>query len=48
MVGFTVTARHPKSLAARPPDGRVVLSQRLTTALASAVARRLVPLTGRG
>ncbi|MFJ8602491.1 hypothetical protein ACIREM_28045 [Streptomyces shenzhenensis] len=46
MVGFTGFARHPKSLAVRLPDGRVVLSQRLTTALASVVARRLLPLAG--
>jgi hypothetical protein len=33
--------------AARLPDGQVALSQRLTTALASAVGPRLVPQTGR-
>ena len=43
VVGFTGTARHPKSLAVRLPDGRVALSQRLTTALASVVAPHLVP-----
>lgn len=47
MVGFTGTARHPKALAVRLPDGRVALSQRLTTALASVVGPRLVPQAGR-
>ncbi|MCZ1000842.1 DNA ligase [Streptomyces mirabilis] len=47
VVGFTGTARHPKALAVRLPDGRVALSQRLTTALASVVAPRLVPKPGR-
>lgn len=46
MVGFTGTARHPKTLAVRLPDGRVALSQRLTTALASVVGPRLVPQAG--
>ncbi|MET9444710.1 hypothetical protein [Streptomyces sp. NPDC006610] len=41
--GFTGTARHPKALAVRLPDGRVALSQRLTTALASVVGPRLLP-----
>ncbi|MGW1594934.1 ATP-dependent DNA ligase [Streptomyces sp. NPDC002343] len=43
VVGFTGTARHPKALAVR----LVALSQRLTTALSSVVAPRLVPLAGR-
>ncbi len=47
MVGFTGTARHPKALAVRLPDGRVALSQRLTTALSSVVTPRLVPQAGR-
>ncbi|MFD8933210.1 ATP-dependent DNA ligase [Streptomyces mirabilis] len=44
VVGFTGAARHPKALAVRLPDGRVALSQRLTTALSSVVAPRLVGL----
>ncbi|MFF7886640.1 hypothetical protein ACFZDJ_17445 [Streptomyces sp. NPDC007896] len=36
-----------KALAVRLPDGRVALSQRLTTVLAAAVAARLVPRPGR-
>ncbi|MFJ4783541.1 hypothetical protein [Streptomyces sp. NPDC088794] len=36
VVGFTGTARHPRALAVRLPNGRVALSQRLTTALAAA------------
>ena len=47
VVGFTGTARHPKSLAVRLSDGRITLSQRLTTALASVVAPHLVPQSGR-
>ncbi|MFF4307965.1 hypothetical protein [Streptomyces sp. NPDC001601] len=47
VVGFTGTARHPKTLAVRLPDGRVALSQRLTTALASVVGPRLLPQAGR-
>ncbi|MFD9099038.1 hypothetical protein [Streptomyces collinus] len=47
MVGFTSTARHPKALAVRLPDGRVTLSLRLTTALASEVGPHLVPQAGR-
>ncbi|MFI1956243.1 hypothetical protein ACH437_31130 [Streptomyces xinghaiensis] len=47
VIGFTGTARHPKSLAVRLPDGRVALSQQLTTALASIVVPHLVPQTGR-
>ncbi|MFJ9634872.1 DNA ligase [Streptomyces sp. NPDC101175] len=47
VVGFTGTARRPKALAVRLPDGRVALSQRLTTALASVVGPRLVPQAGR-
>jgi hypothetical protein len=46
VVGFTGTGRHPKALAVRLPDGRVALSQRLTTALASVVAPHLLPQTG--
>ncbi|MDQ0904686.1 ATP-dependent DNA ligase [Streptomyces canus] len=47
VVGFTGTVRRPKALAVRLPDGRVALSQRLTTALASVVGPRLVPEAGR-
>jgi ATP-dependent DNA ligase len=47
VAGFTGTARHPKALAVRLPDGRVAMSQRLTTALSSTVAPHLVPQTGR-
>ncbi|MER5227925.1 DNA ligase [Streptomyces flaveus] len=47
VVGFTGTARHPKALAVQLPDGRVALSQRLATTLASVVGPRLVPKTGR-
>ncbi|WP_327398710.1 hypothetical protein OG194_00160 [Streptomyces sp. NBC_01288] len=47
MVGFTGTARHPKALAVRLPDGRVALSQRLTTALATTVGPHLLPEPGR-
>ncbi|MFF4787801.1 RNA ligase family protein [Streptomyces griseorubiginosus] len=47
VVGFTGTARHPKALAVRLPDGRVALSQRLTTALASVVGPLLAPQAGR-
>ncbi|MDQ0688899.1 hypothetical protein QF032_007912 [Streptomyces achromogenes] len=47
MVGFTGTARHPKALAVRLSDGRVALSQRLTTALASVIGPRLIPQAGR-
>ncbi|MFF5654459.1 hypothetical protein ACFY8N_39480 [Streptomyces collinus] len=47
VVGYTGTARHPKALAVRLPDGRVALPQRLTTALASVVGPRLVPQAGR-
>jgi hypothetical protein len=46
LVGFTGTSRHPKALAVRLPDGRVALSQRLTTALATVVGPRL-PRSGR-
>ncbi|MER7408431.1 hypothetical protein ABT373_39800 [Streptomyces sp. NPDC000070] len=38
----------PKALAVRLSDGRVSLSQRLTTALASVVGPRLAPRPGRG
>lgn len=47
VVGFTGPARHPKSLAVRLPDGRVALSQRLTTALASTIDPRLLPQASR-
>lgn len=47
VVGFTGTARHPKTLAIRLPDGRVALSQRLTTALAAVIGPRLLPESGR-
>ncbi|MFF4139241.1 hypothetical protein ACFY1B_49480 [Streptomyces mirabilis] len=47
VAGFTGTARQPKALALRLPDGRVALSQRLTTALATRIAPRLVPQPGR-
>ncbi|MFE2500160.1 DNA ligase [Streptomyces scopuliridis] len=47
VVGFTGTARHPRTLAVRLPDGRVALSQRLTTALASRIGPRLAPQPGR-
>jgi hypothetical protein len=47
VAGFTGTARKPRALAVQLPDGRVALSQRLTTALAAAVALRLVPQPGR-
>lgn len=47
VVSYTGTARHPKALAVRLPDGRGALSQRLTTTLASVVAPRLVPQAGR-
>ncbi|MFD8651494.1 ATP-dependent DNA ligase [Streptomyces mirabilis] len=47
VAGFTGTARQPKALAVRLPDGRVALSQRLTTALATRIAPRLVPQPGR-
>jgi hypothetical protein len=46
VVGVTGTARHPKALAVRLPDGRIALSQRLTTALATRIAPRLVPQPG--
>ncbi|MDQ0935271.1 ATP-dependent DNA ligase [Streptomyces turgidiscabies] len=46
VVGFTGTARHPKALAVRLPDGGVALSKRLTTALASVIGPRLVRQTG--
>ncbi|SOE58755.1 hypothetical protein SAMN05446589_1413 [Streptomyces sp. OV198] len=47
VVGFTGAARQPRALAVRLPDGGVALSQRLPTALAAAVAPRLVPEPGR-
>ncbi|MFF2519140.1 DNA ligase [Streptomyces sp. NPDC058086] len=47
VAGFTGTARQPRALAVRLPDGRVALSQRLTTALATRIASHLVPQPGR-
>jgi hypothetical protein len=47
LAGFTGTARQPRALAVRLPDGRVALSQRLTTALATRITPRLVPQPGR-
>jgi ATP-dependent DNA ligase len=47
VTGFTGTARQPRALAVRLPDGRVALSQRLTTALATRITPRLVPQPGR-
>jgi ATP-dependent DNA ligase len=47
VVGFTGATRQPRALAVRLPDGRVALSQRLTTVLAASVAPRLVPQSGR-
>ncbi|MFC9645988.1 hypothetical protein ACFTZF_47145, partial [Streptomyces mirabilis] len=47
VAGFTGTARQPRALAVRLPDGRVALSQRLTTALATRIAPHLVPQSGR-
>ncbi|MFD7380060.1 hypothetical protein ACFY13_52015 [Streptomyces mirabilis] len=47
MAGFTSTARQPRALAVRLPDGRIALSQRLTTALATRIAPHLVPQSGR-
>ncbi|WP_240362059.1 DNA ligase [Streptomyces sp. RLB1-9] len=47
VTGFTGTARQPRALAVRLPDGRIALSQRLTTALATRIAPRLVPQPGR-
>jgi ATP-dependent DNA ligase len=46
VVGFTGTAQRPKALAVRLPDGHVVLSQRLTTALAARIAPHLLPQPG--
>ncbi|MFF1747724.1 ATP-dependent DNA ligase [Streptomyces mirabilis] len=43
VTGFTGTARQPRALAVRLPDGHVALSQRLTTALATRIAPHLVP-----
>ncbi|MFJ9214185.1 histidine kinase [Streptomyces sp. NPDC102264] len=47
VIGFTRTALHPRTLAVQLPDGRVALSQRLTTALASRIGPRLAPQPGR-
>ncbi|MFD7056192.1 DNA ligase [Streptomyces mirabilis] len=47
VAGYTGTARQPRALAVRLPDGRIALSQRLTTALATRIAPRLVPQSGR-
>ncbi|MFC9429620.1 hypothetical protein [Streptomyces sp. NPDC056987] len=46
VAGFTGTARHPKALVVRLPDGQAVLSQRLTAALASRIGPHLVPQSG--
>ncbi|MFC9431675.1 hypothetical protein [Streptomyces sp. NPDC056987] len=46
VAGFTGTARHPKALVVRLPDGRAVLSQRLSTALSSLIGPHLVPRSG--
>ncbi|MFD7004134.1 DNA ligase, partial [Streptomyces mirabilis] len=47
VAGFTGTARQPRALAVRLPDGRIALSQRLTTALTTRIAPHLVPQPGR-
>jgi hypothetical protein len=47
VVGFTGSARNPKALTVRLPNGYLALSQRLTTALAAVIAPRLVPRSGR-
>ncbi|MFF2518766.1 hypothetical protein [Streptomyces sp. NPDC058086] len=47
VAGFTGTARQPQALAVQLPDGRIALSQRLTTALSTRIAPRLVPQSGR-
>ncbi|MFH9969757.1 DNA ligase [Streptomyces mirabilis] len=47
VAGFTGTARQPRALTVRLPDGHVALSQRLTTALATRIAPHLVPQPGR-
>ncbi|MFJ9481471.1 hypothetical protein ACIRRI_41890 [Streptomyces mirabilis] len=41
--GFAGAVRQPRALAVRLPDGCIALSQRLTTALATQIAPRLVP-----
>ncbi|MFD9515035.1 ATP-dependent DNA ligase [Streptomyces mirabilis] len=46
VAGFTGTAHQPRALAVRLPDGRIALSQRLTTALATRIAPHLVPQPG--
>ncbi|MFE2571978.1 DNA ligase, partial [Streptomyces mirabilis] len=47
VAGYTGTARQPRALAIRLPDGRIALSQRLSTALATRIAPRLLPQPGR-
>ncbi|MFD9658971.1 ATP-dependent DNA ligase [Streptomyces mirabilis] len=47
VAGYTGTARQPRALAVRLPDGRIALSQRLSTVLATRIAPRLVPQSGR-
>ena len=46
IVGFTVTARQPRSLAVRLPGGMRRLSQRLTTAVAAAIGPHLLAEAG--
>ncbi|MFD8218053.1 hypothetical protein ACFV2U_31145, partial [Streptomyces sp. NPDC059697] len=43
---LTIAWRQPQALAVRLPDGRIALSQRLTTTLATQIAPRLVPSPG--
>ncbi|GAX58728.1 ATP-dependent DNA ligase [Streptomyces olivochromogenes] len=43
VAGYTGTARQPQALAVRLPNGRIALSQRLTTPLATRIAPHLVP-----
>ncbi|MEV0443511.1 hypothetical protein AB0I84_13225 [Streptomyces spectabilis] len=47
VVGYTGSARQPRALAVRLPDGRTVLSQRLTAALAAQAAAWLREAPGR-
>ncbi|MCX4411507.1 DNA ligase [Streptomyces sp. NBC_01764] len=47
VVGFTGATRQPQALAVRLPDGQIAVSQRLALALATRIAPRLVPQTGR-
>ncbi|MFD0509335.1 hypothetical protein ACFQ0G_53505 [Streptomyces chiangmaiensis] len=48
VVGFTGPHARPHALAVRLPDGRVALSQRLTSVLATQVGERLVGATTTG